>query len=62
MLAVSRQGFIFVPCVIIAGAYLGLNGIIFSQPAADLFSVVMSIVMFVYITKRLMRQQAQPAA
>lgn len=62
VLAVSRQGFIFVPCVIIAGAYLGLNGIIFSQPAADLFSVVMSIIMFVYITKKMIRQQAQSAA
>lgn len=30
-----------------------MTGIIFSQPVADLFSVVMSIVMFIVIARRL---------
>ena len=55
-LAVSRQGFVFVPCLFLFNALLGLDGIIFTQPIADLFSVVMSVAMFVIITRRLARQ------
>ena len=55
-LAVSRQGFVFVPCLFLFNALLGLDGIIFTQPIADLFSVVMSVAMFITITRRLARQ------
>lgn len=55
-LAGSRQGFVFVPCLFLFNALFGLDGIIFTQPIADLFSVVMSVVMFITITRKLTRQ------
>lgn len=46
----------FVPCLFLFNALFGLDGIIFTQPIADLFSVVMSVVMFITITRKLARQ------
>lgn len=57
VLSVSRQGLIFVPCLFLFNAVFGLNGIIYTQAIADLFSIVMSIIMFVYITRKLSTQE-----
>ncbi len=53
VLAVSRQGFIFLPLIIILNATLGFRGIVLAQPIADLFSVVFALVMFLCINKNL---------
>ncbi|MBQ9622166.1 MAG: MATE family efflux transporter, partial [Treponema sp.] len=37
-LAISRQGFVFVPCTIIMNKLIGLEGLILSQPIADIVS------------------------
>lgn len=50
-LAVSRQGFVFVPCTIIMNKLIGLEGLILSQPIADYVSVVMAFVMFLFMNK-----------
>ena len=36
ILSVSRQGLIFLPVLLIANALVGLDGLIFAQPIADL--------------------------
>ncbi len=53
MLSLSRQGFVYLPLLLIGRALAGLNGIIYAQPIADIFSVIMSIVMFLYINKKM---------
>lgn len=58
-LSISRQGFIFLPVLLIANAAIGLNGIIFAQPIADIVSVVVALVMMEYI-KRKDRKMLQP--
>ena len=50
-LAVSRQGFVFVPCTIIMNKLIGLEGLILSQPIADYVSVIMAFVMFLFMNK-----------
>lgn len=56
LLSVSRQGVIFLPVLLLANALVGLDGLIFAQPVADIFSVVMALVMMHIIRKRDMRQ------
>lgn len=55
VLSISRQGVIFVPCLFLFNALFGLDGIIFTQPVADLCSIVMAVVMYRYITRKLAR-------
>lgn len=57
MLAVSRQGFIFLPIIILFKIMFGLDGIIFAQPIADLCSVLMAFFMFLYMNKSLRKLQ-----
>ncbi len=52
ILSVSRQGFVFLPVVIIASKVLGLDGIIFAQPIADIASLLLAFIMFVQIIEK----------
>lgn len=61
VLSVSRQGFIFVPCLFLFNALFGLDGIIYTQPIADLCSIVMAILMFRHITRKLSQQAPAPS-
>ena len=56
-LAVSRQGFVFVPCTIIMNKLIGLEGLILSQPIADYVSVVMAFAMFFFMNKEFKRTE-----
>lgn len=50
-LAVSRQGFVFVPCTIILNALFHLEGLILSQPIADIVSIIIAVSMFMFMNK-----------
>lgn len=45
-LAISRQGLVYFPVLIIMDKISGLDGIIWAQPSADIVCVVVSIIMF----------------
>ena len=49
ILSISRQGFVFLPVIIIASKLIGLNGIIFAQPIADLGSLFIAWIMFTIV-------------
>ncbi|MBO4759751.1 MAG: MATE family efflux transporter [Spirochaetaceae bacterium] len=51
VLSISRQGFVFFPTLILMNKFIGLNGIIYSQPIADIISVFIAIAMFFAIKK-----------
>lgn len=53
VLAAGRQGLIFLPMLFIMDHFVGLEGVIWSQPVADVICVVMSIVMFSSTMKKL---------
>lgn len=53
ILAISRQGFIFVPLILLLNKLIGISGIIYAQPVADLFSILIAVVMFLKINKNL---------
>lgn len=52
VLSISRQGFVFLPVVLIASRVMGLDGIVFAQPIADIVSLVIALLMFVQIIRK----------
>ena len=58
ILSVSRQGLVFLPVAIIANTIWGLDGLMWAQPAADVFSVILSAI-FIFITLRALKHNEQ---
>lgn len=58
VLSIGRQGIIFIPLVIIMNNLFQFDGIVFAQPAADLFCVVLSVMMFAIVKKNLKKDPA----
>lgn len=56
ILSLSRQGIAFVPAILIGTKLFGINGIIWSQPIADIVSVALATVMYIYIYKKMKRK------
>ncbi|MGL4789817.1 MAG: MATE family efflux transporter, partial [Anaerotignaceae bacterium] len=46
ILSVSRQGIVFIPVLIVANAVVGLPGIVFAQPIADISSTVLALFLY----------------
>ena len=57
VLSVGRQGFIYIPLLFILNRFVGLEGIIWSQPIADVVCVIVACVMFAYVNKVLKQEQ-----
>lgn len=53
VLGACRQGICFAPVIILLPALLGVNGIIYAQPAADVLSAAVSVTMAVGLRKSL---------
>ena len=49
ILSVCRQGIAFVPAIYFGTKFFGINGIIWSQPIADVVSILLSGGMYIYI-------------
>lgn len=45
-LALARQGFIYIPCLIIFPSIFGFNGIYYSQPTADILTAFLAMYLF----------------
>lgn len=59
----SRQGIIFIPALFLLKAFLGLTGLIWAQPVADILSLSLAVVLYVDTYRKLSLQtNAQPAA
>lgn len=56
-LGACRQGFCFIPIIIIFPLILGINGVIYAQPVADIFSAMIAVFMAVKINKELKDQE-----
>lgn len=56
LLSLSRQGIFLIPAVLILPKMFGLDGVIFTQPVADLCTVLVTAVLAVKISKELKSQ------
>lgn len=52
---ISRQGLIFIPAVFILKGMLGLNGVVWAQPVADIISLLLAFGLYIFAYKRLKR-------
>lgn len=53
VLSISRQGLFFVPLILILPGLFGINGIIFTQPVADVLAVILTLVFAIKETRNL---------
>lgn len=51
ILAISRQGFVFFPMIFIMNHFIGLFGIVWAQPVADVVSIIVAFLMFLGLNK-----------
>lgn len=58
ILAAGRQGLIYFPLVIIMDHFVGLDGLIWSQPIADFVCIILSVIMFRATIKNLSKESA----
>lgn len=59
ILSLGRQGVIYFPLLIIMNKFVGLEGIIWAQAAADFACVFMSVIMFIFVMKGLNEKEKQ---
>lgn len=52
IISISRQGLIFIPALFLLKKLLGLNGLVWAQPIADIISLIMVIFLYSYSLKR----------
>jgi putative MATE family efflux protein len=53
LLSISRQGLMFLPVLIIGNAIAGLDGLVYAQPIADIGTLLISLIMFISVNKKL---------
>lgn len=61
ILGACRQGICFIPVILLLPIALGLNGIMYAQPIADILSAVITVFMAIPLHKRLNDMQKQTA-
>ena len=55
---ISRQGLIYIPLLYIMNSILGVNGLLWAQPVADVLSLILAVVLY-YITYGKKNRQAK---
>ena len=56
----SRQGIIYIPAVFIMQSLLGITGLVWAQPVADVLSLALVAVLYIF-TMRKMKTKMNPA-
>lgn len=51
-LNISRQGLVFIPALFILESFLGINGIVWAQPVADIISMILAVIMYVLCVRK----------
>ncbi|MBC5625820.1 MATE family efflux transporter [Clostridium sp. NSJ-49] len=52
---ISRQVIIYIPALFILKAILGINGLVWAQPVADILSICLAIILYVITSQKLMK-------
>ena len=59
ILTICRQGLIFIPLIFILNAMLGLDGVIYAQPAADYLSILVGIMICVHLFRSMEHRKSE---
>ena len=50
LISVSRQGFVLIPLIFIFQMIMGMNGLVWAQPVADVISTALGIVLYIRVS------------
>lgn len=50
----SRQGLIYIPALYLLNSLIGINGLVWAQPAADILSIGLAVVLYIATSKKIM--------
>jgi len=53
VLSISRQGLFFIPAILILPRLFGIDGIIWAQPAADIATVLLTLLLSISLRKKI---------
>ncbi|MGN1001317.1 MAG: MATE family efflux transporter [Oscillospiraceae bacterium] len=56
----SRQGLIYIPALFLLEAALGVTGLIWAQPVADVLSLLLAVALYVPRYRKMLREAGQP--
>lgn len=56
----SRQGIVFIPTLFILQAALGITGLVWAQPAADLLSIGLAVALYVHVSRNMTALPLEP--
>ena len=51
----SRQGILFIPMLFVLEKMLGLNGLIWAQPVVDVLSMLLAVVLYIPVYRKMIR-------
>ena len=54
---VSRQGLVYIPALFLFKAIMGADGLALAQPAADIVSLVLGLVIYIIVSKKVFRAE-----
>lgn len=55
---VSRQGLVYIPMLFVLNTALGITGLVWAQPVADLISLLVGIGMYLSVSRKMMKQKS----
>lgn len=56
---VSRQGLIYIPVLFIMQDLIGMEGLVWAQPIADILSVIMVTIIYLIISRKIFNQNLE---
>ncbi|MBS6523598.1 MATE family efflux transporter [Intestinimonas butyriciproducens] len=56
IISLSRQGLIYIPALFLLQAAVGVNGLVWAQPLADVLSIILAVILCATTTKQMMRK------
>jgi len=59
---VSRQGLIFIPAMYLLEAAMGITGLVWAQPAADVLSFGLALILYVHTWRKLSQSKTETTA
>lgn len=58
---ISRQGLIYIPLVYVMNSILGVNGLLWAQPVADVLSLILAVILYYISYGKKIRQTGEDA-
>jgi multidrug efflux pump len=58
---ISRQGLVYIPLLFVLDRFFGVDGLVWSQPAADVISLIVGIVLYCFVFRRAVQQSEKTA-